>query len=86
MVQCDLGNGDHYEGGLEGKPRHKQGYGVYTWASGDKYTGDWEKDVMSGHGVYIFNNGSRYEGEFLNGQFHGEGILHYQAQEDDDIV
>ena len=41
---------------------------------------------MSGHGVYIFNNGSRYEGEFLNGEFHGEGKLHYQAQEDDDIV
>ena len=40
-VQCDLGNGDHYEGALEGKPRHKHGYGVYTWATGDKYTGDW---------------------------------------------
>lgn len=41
VIQCDLANGDHYEGGLEGKPKQKQGYGVYSWANGDKFCGDW---------------------------------------------
>jgi hypothetical protein len=34
-----LNNGDTYEGSLQGKTKH--GYGVYRYANGDVYDGDW---------------------------------------------
>lgn len=66
--------------------KQKHGYGVYTYISGDTYTGDWLNDFQSGHGIYTFANGSRYEGEMNHGHFEGEGTLHNKAVEEDDIV
>lgn len=58
IIECELPNGDYFKGALEGKPKQKQGYGLYKWTSGDSFEGDWEKDVFYGHGVYKFANGS----------------------------
>lgn len=35
----------------------KQGKGVYQYASGDIYAGDWDNDTFQGEGTYVFSNG-----------------------------
>ncbi|WP_372398295.1 caspase family protein [Azospirillum sp. HJ39] len=80
--------GDRYEGawaqpsstsganpGL-GRPV-RQGVGVYRFANGQTYEGEWSGDLMSGYGVMTFTDGSRFAGRFSNGQPDGPGIFHY---------
>lgn len=44
---------DTYEGRFrKGLP---SGVGTYTWASGDKYIGEWEFGQRQGEGIYTFN-------------------------------
>ena len=62
LNNLDLGNGDSYEGNVQGKQKH--GYGVYRYASGDVYEGDWLHDQQNGQGVYHFASGACYEGQF----------------------
>ena len=58
-------------------------FGTYDWTSGDnkgdKYTGEWKKDIMHGQGMYIFANGDRYQGAWKDGKKHGPGIYLYLA-------
>ena len=42
VAMQDLGNGDSYEGSVKGRQKH--GYGVYRYANGDIYEGDWAND------------------------------------------
>nr|WP_295833220.1 caspase family protein [uncultured Azospirillum sp.] len=76
--------GDRYEGtwaqpssgsGL-GRPI-RQGAGVYHFANGQTYEGEWSGDLMSGYGVMTFTDGSRFAGRFRNGQPDGPGVFHY---------
>lgn len=76
--------GDRYEGawaqpssgsGL-GRPI-RQGAGVYRFANGQTYEGEWSGDLMSGYGVMTFTDGSRFAGRFSNGQPDGPGVFHY---------
>ncbi|WP_236783768.1 caspase family protein [Azospirillum humicireducens] len=76
--------GDRYEGtwvqsssgsGL-GRPV-RQGTGVYRFANGQTYEGEWSGDLMSGYGVMTFTDGSRFAGRFSNGQPDGPGVFHY---------
>ncbi|CBS85789.1 protein of unknown function [Azospirillum lipoferum 4B] len=76
--------GDRYEGtwaqpssgsGL-GRPI-RQGAGVYRFANGQTYEGEWSDDLMSGYGVMTFTDGSRFAGRFSNGQPDGPGVFHY---------
>jgi len=76
--------GDRYEGGWTqpssnsglGRPI-RQGTGVYHFANGQTYEGEWSGDLMSGFGVMTFTDGSRFAGRFRNGQPDGPGIFHY---------
>ncbi len=52
------------------------GFGIYSWASGAKYIGEWKEGQFEGIGMNLFSDGSRYEGQFKNDQFHGEGTLY----------
>ena len=47
----------------------KQGHGVYTWANGAKYDGEYKDNKKNGHGLHTWPDGSIYEGErLLNNQ------------------
>lgn len=54
----NLGNGDTYEGTLQGKAKH--GFGIYRYANGDIYEGEWENDEQQGNGILKFADGSVY--------------------------
>ena len=49
------------------------GYGVYTWADGRIYEGQYEKDKKTGFGVYRWPDGRKYEGWWHKGKQHGIG-------------
>ena len=40
------------------------GNGVYTWASGDKYSGEWQHSQHHGNGVFEWYSGAKYFGSF----------------------
>jgi len=49
------------------------GYGTFTWAHGDRYTGRFVNDKKHGQGTYYYSNGSRYEGGWVNDKQTGRG-------------
>ena len=51
---------DQYEGDLQAGLR--QGSGIYTWASGASYTGQYIQNMREGQGVMQYPGGARYEG------------------------
>ncbi len=52
------------------------GRGVFTWADGRRYDGDYFDDRKQGFGVFTWPDGRRYEGSWLNGKQHGIGMYH----------
>ena len=40
----------------------KSGYGVFRWASGNTYEGEYFEDERNGHGAMSWTDGSTYEG------------------------
>jgi len=38
------------------------GKGIFTWADGRKYDGQYVKDKKEGYGTIYFNDGSKYVG------------------------
>ncbi|WP_298373913.1 hypothetical protein [Azospirillum sp.] len=78
-------NGDRYDGSwlavepatgaaLDRPRRH--GFGVYRFAGGALYEGEWTADLMAGLGVMSFPDGGRYAGQFRDGQPDGLGAHH----------
>ena len=51
------------------------GKGVYTWADGRRYEGEYVNDKKHGFGVYTYPDGRSYKGEWANGKQHGEGVF-----------
>lgn len=49
------------------------GEGIYTWADGRRYEGQYEMDKKHGFGVYQWADGRVYEGNWYNGKQHGQG-------------
>lgn len=49
--------------------------GEFTYASGAKYSGQWEGNRYNGHGTYAFPDGSAYEGGWVDNQMHGDGVF-----------
>jgi hypothetical protein len=48
----------------------KHGKGMYQYANGDKYIGDWIDDRRTGQGVFTWINGNRYEKKYSEIAFH----------------
>ena len=51
------------------------GYGKYTYTTGQIYEGNYVNGVKEGLGKLISTNNHIYEGEFKNGKPFGEGTL-----------
>ena len=49
------------------------GRGLYIFANGSRYEGEWSNDKRTGYGIYNYANGSAYEGYFNNGRREGKG-------------
>ncbi|MHB1146861.1 MAG: retroviral-like aspartic protease family protein [Lutibacter sp.] len=49
------------------------GFGIYKWENGQKYSGYFKNNDFSGTSTFLFSNGNTYVGEFLNNKFHGKG-------------
>ena len=47
--------------------------GVYVWANGTRYEGQWQEGRMYGNGIYTWVNGDVYEGQWENSVMHGQG-------------
>ena len=51
----------------------KNGQGTYTWASGNKYVGEYMNDMKHGQGTFTGASGNKYVGEYMNDMMHGQG-------------
>jgi len=47
----------------------KNGYGVYKWANGNEYRGNFIEDYKHGYGEMYWNDGRFYKGLWENGKF-----------------
>ncbi len=54
---------------------------VFTKPKDARYTGDFDKGMLSGKGKLEFPDGRKYEGGFLNNKFHGEGTYYLNKEE-----
>ena len=53
------------------------GQGTYTFASGNKYVGEWNDDTRDGQGTFTWADGGSYVGESKDNLFDGIGKLTY---------
>ena len=69
-------NGNQFTGeGMNDGKLERNGMGMYRFADGQYYIGDWLNNRMHGHGLlYWFDNQIRYEGDFVSDEFHGKGV------------
>jgi hypothetical protein len=51
------------------------GHGVFKFAGGNRYDGEFQDDAFGGHGTKTWTNGDRYEGEWRDGRANGSGHL-----------
>ena len=49
------------------------GFGLFKWATGRVYIGDWSQDLKDGVGILTFKGGNEYSGEFKNDRRQGYG-------------
>ncbi|PNH00864.1 Radial spoke head 1 [Tetrabaena socialis] len=52
-----------------------QGRGTFTYASGSKYSGDWQANKYHGKGTYSWPDGRRYDGLWEESRMHGLGVF-----------
>ncbi|AVK76051.1 Morn repeat domain containing protein [Pandoravirus neocaledonia] len=64
---------DH--GKYEGMWRHgPEGFGVHTYANGDRYVGHWHHGRRWGEGTMAWADGSAYRGMWVDDKRHGQGV------------
>jgi hypothetical protein len=52
-----------------------QGLGIFYYANGDKYEGEWFQDKRHGRGKMVCENGDVFEGDWVDDQKSGLGVL-----------
>ena len=59
---------------VSGNARDYQGKGVFTWADGRRYEGEFYHGLLHGRGSFTWPDGSSYTGEWQNNLPHGKGV------------
>ena len=54
----------------------ENGNGVFAYADGSKYDGNFRKGELNGQGTWYFPNGDKYVGSFRDNYSHGQGVLY----------
>lgn len=67
------GLGKHFEGQVSSDGVWN-GYGVNTYANGDRYEGEFRAGAMSGIGIFLYANGERSFGELRDNQSNGATV------------
>ena len=52
-------------------------FGSFTFASGNKYVGEFKDDKKNGQGTFTWENGNKYVGEYKNDKRDGQGTYTY---------
>ena len=73
--RVEMDNGDLYEGDLVDGVR--TGTGVYVWADGKRYEGEFLNNKLHGEGVFT-EEGRTYVGGFVNDRREGQGRLEWE--------
>ena len=55
------------------------GQGTYTFATGNKYVGDFQDGKYDGQGTFTFANGNKYVGDFKDNKYYGQGTFTYAS-------
>ena len=58
----------------------RYGQGIYTYANGDKYVGQY-KDTRNGQGTFTWASGTKYVGKWLYGKQNGQGTFTFPSGE-----
>lgn len=45
--------------------------GIYQWADGRCFNGEWKNNKMEGRGVFTWPDGRKYEGEYIDDKKEG---------------
>ncbi|MEO0777999.1 MAG: caspase family protein [Bacteroidota bacterium] len=53
------------------------GRGVFAYADGSKYEGEFVRSRLEGQGTFYYPNGDKYVGAFRNNYSHGKGVFFY---------
>ena len=58
----------------------RDGFGLFTYAHGDTYKGNYVAGKRSGRGSYQYSNGDFFEGDFVDGEKCGKGMMRYAGR------
>ena len=75
--QIKIFSDGNYNGKLDGGERN--GKGVFTYRSGEVYSGSWLNDKRNGKGKLIWKNGNVYDGGWLDDKRRGKGKVTYKS-------
>ena len=62
VIQEDTSKKDIYIGDFH--KGNMNGYGIYVFANGNRYEGQWVDNKKCGHGLWISQLGDSYRGEY----------------------
>jgi hypothetical protein len=58
----------------------RHGYGIFRWASGSVYYGQWKENNRDGYGYFKEANGSEYYGPWKNHTRWGDAVVNVDGQ------
>ena len=73
-----IGTGSNNYGCISGDCDN--GYGIYTWDSGERYEGYWRNNMRNGQGTNYFSTGSEYSGNWKDDKKNGYGTYKYKQE------
>jgi len=73
----DMGRGVY--DGERNENGEREGRGIYRFADGGIYEGEWKSNLQEGKGLMRYASGSVYDGDWTGGMQSGQGIFRYAS-------